>query len=280
MIFKSIATCVILASLTIHPTYSFAETVNLAANNTTTVTASNVYKNHIPENVIDSDEETSWNSGIHPFQWIDINLGSEKEVSEITALVAQSPSGDTTHNIFLDGVLSHTWEGETENKQNLTWTLPEATIVQNIRIETDSSPSWVAWAEISVMGNGTADPGKPNPGGDKKNAAILTEGLDMTIPVIEYKIEEGAQLFYSANFEYLGENAEGNFLWKLIAATELEDIDLKTVSSHLSETPSHFFMQVESALLGDNDYWADFEFIGDNGEAGAFVWKLKDFGFN
>ena len=280
MIFKNIATCVALASLGFNPSFSLAETVNLAANSVTTVTASSFYQESIPANAIDSDEKTSWNAGAHPFQWININLGAEQEISEITALVVQSPSGFTAHNLFLDDVLSHSWNEETENGQVLTWALPEGVIAQNIRIETNTSDSWVAWSEISVFGSGIADPDKPNPSVDKENAAILANNFDMSIPVIEYKTEEGAQLFYSANFEYLGENSEGEFLWKLGTATELKAFDLSAVSSHLSENPSHFFIQVDSALLGDSDYWANFEFIGDNGEEGAFVWKLKDFGFN
>ena len=116
---------------------------------TSTATASSSYLANTPNLAADGNTSTLWNSGGHT-AWINFDLGSAKSISKITGLVIQNPSGATEHQIYLDNILSHTWSGITTNGDLLTWLLPTATTVQNIRIQTSSSPSWVAWAEVSI----------------------------------------------------------------------------------------------------------------------------------
>lgn len=100
---------------------------------------------------IDGDETTFWNADSFPFNFIEIDLGQQREVSALRALVGQRPNGNTRHNIRLDGVLSFTWDQFTSNGDWLTFELPEPTEVQFVRIETVSSPSFTAWGEIQVL---------------------------------------------------------------------------------------------------------------------------------
>ena len=127
----------------------FATSINYALNGT--ATASSSWNEHVPENVIDGDNTTYWNSGRFPSAWVEIDLGASKDIAEIKASVAQLPEGSTVHNIYLDNVLSHTWSQFTDVGDLLTWVLPTNTDAQLIKIETISSPSWVAWGDISVL---------------------------------------------------------------------------------------------------------------------------------
>ena len=193
MISKGIAKYAIFILMTLSSAFCFAGTVNFATN--ATATASNTYNEHNPENAIDSNVTTGWNAGADPFQWIEINLGSRKEISEITALVDQSPAGDTIHNVFFDNVLSHTWNEFTSKSGLLTWTLPSTIKAQKIRIETTTSPSWVGWYEISILGSDTPTP----PSAEyQKNEASRAANFELSIPVIEYQFGQ-QQVFYSAN---------------------------------------------------------------------------------
>lgn len=126
---------------------------NLAAG--ANVTVSNNTADSSEENAVDGDSATIWNSGGDPLQWIEVDLGLPKTVSEIRMQVAQSPSGDTEHKILVkqpDGNLGelHSFIGFTQDGQWLTYTLPQPAEIQTIRIETIKSPSWVAWAEIEI----------------------------------------------------------------------------------------------------------------------------------
>jgi len=271
MIFKGIAKYAIFILMTLSSAFCFAATVNFSTN--ATATASNTYKDFSPINAIDSNTETGWNAGSAPFQWIEIDLGSRKEISEITALVDQTPAGNTIHNVFFDNVLSHTWNQITEKNGLLTWTLPSTIKAQKIRIETTTSPSWVGWYEISILGSDTPTP----PSAEyQKNAATLAANFDMSIPVIEYQFGQ-QQFFYSANLIYQGTNAAGDLLWKLKDYAPVASASPNTVSAHLSDTPSTFFMKIDSAKQGQNSYWAQFEFVGNGSD---FVWKLVDYGLN
>ncbi len=123
-----------------------------------TVTASSSWAGNGPANVIDGNSSTVWNSGGFLLAWIQIDLGVSQMINEVDAFVVQSPAGNTVHNLYLDNVLMHTWNQVTSNGDLLTWVLPAATNVQLIKLETVTSPSWVAWGEISVLGNAAQVP--------------------------------------------------------------------------------------------------------------------------
>lgn len=276
--FNKIAKYIICLSIGLSSSICFSETVNLSLNST--IKASTTWEDNLPEKAIDGNAATGWNSGVGSvssggtLQWIEIDLGSRKEITEITALVDQDPAGDTVHNVFFDGVLSHTWSGATDKGDQLAWALPESIKAQKIRVETPTTPSWVAWYEISITGSNTASVLSE---GYKRNAAVLLQNSDLSIPVIEYKPGE-QQLFYSANLVYFGANTAGEILWKLGDYAPVENIQLEDIPSHLS---SDFSIKIDSVKLGTGEnYWAQLEFVGNNGVEGDSVWKLKSYGLN
>ena len=98
----------------------------------------------------DGNPLTMWNAGSHPVQYIEVDFGSPQSFREITALVEQTPTGATNHQVTLDGrsTPEFSWTGVTGNGELLTHRFAVAQTAQKIRITTTDSPSWVAWREI------------------------------------------------------------------------------------------------------------------------------------
>jgi hypothetical protein len=111
-----------------------------------------------PAQAVDGSNTTQWGAGSHAPQWIEIDLGQVYHITEIRLMVEQWPDGDTIHRIQGQGaggdfVHLHTFRQPTSACDWLVLT-PEPPIagIQIIRIDTVSSPSWVAWREIQVYG--------------------------------------------------------------------------------------------------------------------------------
>jgi hypothetical protein len=107
---------------------------------------------------VDGNNITQWGAGAHAPQWIEIDLGGVYHITEIRLFVEQWPEGDTVHRVqgrSAGGafVHLHTFRQKTSGGDWLILT-PEPAIagIQIIRIDTLSSPSWVAWGEIQVYG--------------------------------------------------------------------------------------------------------------------------------
>jgi hypothetical protein len=110
-----------------------------------------------PGDAVDGDQDTLWNSGGGPPQWIEIDLGKATAVAEIRLTVSQYPAGSTDHRVYArlsDGslVLLHRFHGRTRDGDVLEFApATPRTKVRAIRVETRASPSWVAWREIEVL---------------------------------------------------------------------------------------------------------------------------------
>jgi len=108
---------------------------------------------------VDGLFDTVWNSGAGPHQWIEIDLGEEHIVESIRLLVAQNPAGATRHVISVMGDTGEfqevaTLTGETSDGDWLEVPLLEPLEhVRVVGVETFESPSWVAWREISILGD-------------------------------------------------------------------------------------------------------------------------------
>lgn len=133
-----------------------ASSVNVALGGT--VTASSTYESSSPANVVDGDPSTLWNAGQGAPAWIEIDLGASCRIDRATLIVEQTPEGPTVHNVSFGTearefspieVLSQ----QTADGQALTCGADSARDgVRFVRVETTSSPSWVAWKEIEVWG--------------------------------------------------------------------------------------------------------------------------------
>ena len=109
---------------------------------------------------VDGDLGTLWNSGGGPTQWIEIDLGAEYNIQEISLITSQYPEGRTVHRILGRSASGQfveltKFDGNTADGQTLVFS--PADPMQNIRyfrVETVTSPSWVAWREIEVIDAG------------------------------------------------------------------------------------------------------------------------------
>jgi hypothetical protein len=108
--------------------------------------------------LVDGLPDTTWSAGAGPVQWIEVDLGQARTVESVRLLVAQDPPGGTSHIVSARGE-SGDWReiaaltGDTSDGQWLE--VPLAEPLEEIRyigVETVTSPSWVAWREISILG--------------------------------------------------------------------------------------------------------------------------------
>jgi hypothetical protein len=112
-----------------------------------------------PEYAVDDDPTTQWGSGSDAPQWITVDLENNYRVTEIRLLVAQWPEGNTLHRVFIrqsetgDYTPVHVFSGITQDNDWLVFKPnPPLENVRYVRIQTDSSPSWVSWKEIVIKG--------------------------------------------------------------------------------------------------------------------------------
>jgi hypothetical protein len=112
---------------------------------------------------VDGDVRTLWNAGAGPVQWIEVDLGAGRNVDEIRLSVAQSLKGPTTHVVLARGpatserfIVLHTFRGKTRDGQTLSFKPGSAGHgIRVVRILTKAGPSFVAWREIEVHGEGS-----------------------------------------------------------------------------------------------------------------------------
>ena len=113
-----------------------------------------------PSNAVDESAGTQWGSGSDAPQWIEVDLQGAYRVTEVRLLVSQYPEGPTVHRVYFRraGVLEriHDFAGDTHPGDWLIFSSPvPSDDVTAVRVETLSSPSWVAWSEIQVYGETT-----------------------------------------------------------------------------------------------------------------------------
>ena len=120
---------------------------------------------------IDDDLESLWNASDYAVQWLMITLDDLYLVDSVEMTVAQTPAGETSHEIWLgdaSGSLvkyKEFVEVQTEDGQILALAVSPAKVIDRVLIRTVHSPSFVAWREVKVFGRpppaateGTATP--------------------------------------------------------------------------------------------------------------------------
>jgi hypothetical protein len=111
-----------------------------------------------PSNAVDESAGTQWGSGGDAPQWLEVDLEGVYRVTEVRLLVAQYPEGPTIHRVYLrrggNWEPANEFSGETRPGD---WLLLAPAVpfdnVTAVRVDTVSSPSWVAWSEIQVYGD-------------------------------------------------------------------------------------------------------------------------------
>jgi predicted amidohydrolase YtcJ len=106
-----------------------------------------------PDYAVDGDVVTGWGAGADPEQWIEVDLGQERELRCVRLLVDQFPAGRTLHRVSGGahpgpGAELGVIDSVTDIGQWLE--LTGQWRVRYLRITTVRSPSWVAWLEIEA----------------------------------------------------------------------------------------------------------------------------------
>jgi RNA polymerase sigma factor (sigma-70 family) len=107
------------------------------------------------------DKVSPWNSGDYAPGWIEADLGVLRKLDRITLVVYQTPKGETVHEVWVSSEpigedrakarLVKTFQGETENAQELKYTFGMDVSARYVQIRTTQSPSWVGWANIDLQ---------------------------------------------------------------------------------------------------------------------------------
>ena len=99
-----------------------------------------------------------------PLGWFMITLDGPHLVDRVELVIAQTPAGPTTHEVWLgDGSGTRTLyerliNAHTEDGRTLNVAINPPRRVNEVLIRTVDSPSWVAWREVRVYGAPSANP--------------------------------------------------------------------------------------------------------------------------
>ena len=113
---------------------------------------------------IDDDPESLWSAGAGADQWLEVTLDNFYLVDRIELLVAQTPPGQTSHQIWVgeaSGKLTkvhHYFDISTSDGQTLELSIDPPLILDRVLIQTTKSPSWIAWREVRVFGIPSPEP--------------------------------------------------------------------------------------------------------------------------
>ena len=109
-----------------------------------------------PEQAFDGNPDAIWNSGDDAEQWIQIDFGEARTITEIKLTIAQYPEGETIHQIWAgtseqDLQLVYEFSRKTADGDTLEFHPPDPLAgIRVVRIITPTSPSWVAWRELEI----------------------------------------------------------------------------------------------------------------------------------
>jgi glucose/arabinose dehydrogenase len=129
---------------------------------------------------IDGDTESLWSAGGPPPQFYQVAFAKFYQVERIELVVAQTPDGQTTHEIWLGDQsgnlklyksLVNTW---TADGQTIVVDVSPPQVTDRVMIRTTSGPSFVAWRQVRVFGK------EPTAGASTSGVAASgqSEGVD------------------------------------------------------------------------------------------------------
>ncbi len=120
-------------------------------------TASRSVTDNPAQMAVDGVSGNLWVSGDFAPQWIEINLRNSVSIGQIRLAISQTPDGQTVHRVWGKGPgepyrLLHEFRGFTVDTQVLEYAPQTPWMgIQFLKVETVSSPSWVAWREIEIF---------------------------------------------------------------------------------------------------------------------------------
>jgi len=122
------------------------------------VTASRTYTGSSPAYVTDGNTATFWNSGGGAPKSVQIDLQNNYDISSIKLNPQMTPSGKTVQKIYVSEDLNIWREIDNFTENNTTSGIiinrnyNNLLNIRGVKVETVSSPSWVAWGEIEIFG--------------------------------------------------------------------------------------------------------------------------------
>ena len=137
---------------------------------------------------IDGDLETMWNAKALPFQWFSVVLNDTYMVDRIELVVAQTPSGPTTHEIWLESsfgtrtLFKRLVNVHTEDGQILDFVIDPPRNVSELLINTYDNPSWVAWREVRVFGSPAVN-AQEEAGAPRFKLKRVASGLELPVQI-------------------------------------------------------------------------------------------------
>ncbi len=137
---------------------------------------------------IDDDPNSIWNSLLHPQQWFSISLDEQYLVDKVEMVVAQTPAGPTTHEVWLgNGSGTRTLYKRfasllTEDGQTLEIAIDPPRSISEVLILTLDGPSSVAWREVRVFGSLPPDPIEDG-GAPRMKLKKIIAGLKLPVQV-------------------------------------------------------------------------------------------------
>jgi hypothetical protein len=121
------------------------------------VTASGIYLSNIPANAVNGSCGDGWNSGGFATQSIDIDLISTYTINNINIMFDMSPNGTVNHQILTSPDMVTWTVADVITGYYVTGQLIERcysssplTNVRGVRVNSLSSPSWIAIREMGV----------------------------------------------------------------------------------------------------------------------------------
>ena len=135
---------------------------------------------------VDGDRDSIWNSNRLALGWFMIAFDSLYIVDRVELVIAQTPAGPTTHEVWLGNgsgtrtLYKRLINAHTEDGQTLNVAIDPPRRVNEVLIRTVDSPSWVAWREVRVLGAPAAIPVE---GGDTARWELKKVVAGLNLPV-------------------------------------------------------------------------------------------------
>jgi hypothetical protein len=146
------------------PSYTQTPTFTLPTKlSPSSLSVSSTYSTYVASNATDNNYlTTSWNSGVTPVYpsvqpYFQMDLGSSKTLYSIRFMVAQSPNGTSTHEVYVGNSNPPTTLAATVTRDVIDGEMMAVNLSgytgRYVRVVTRASPSWAAYYEVEVFGN-------------------------------------------------------------------------------------------------------------------------------
>lgn len=121
--------------------------------------ASSTHRTTTPDNVLDGNPDSAWNSGTHPVGWITLDLGKPCILTKVRLLPEMTPKiCHVIHKVkvgYESDKLKTIWtlDAECKSQEWIEMDAPSGTVARYVQIYTEESSSWLSWRLIEAYGS-------------------------------------------------------------------------------------------------------------------------------